>query len=202
MAFAAEPTLTTKEAEPLPATVKQNDPTTFTLVYKDADGERIKNSTLRLKTPSGTESVISGKNVSNDTASGVDVTFDAKMNEPGTYTATFIVSSVKGDVLYPAQGQAPYQFSVENLPIKIGIFVVGLIVALLGLPFMVYQVSRSMNRSGDPANAARGGLLLGVLMCGALFIYLFASFLGALAIGIGVIGALAGIVMVLTQKRR
>ena len=200
--LAAEPTLTTKEAEPLPATVKQNDAVTFKLVFKDAEGDRIRSSVMRLKTPSGAESVINGKNVSNDTTNGVDVTFEAKMNEPGQYTPTFIVSSVDGDVTYPAQGQAPYQFSVENLPIKIGVFVVGLLVGLAFLPMLVYQLFRSLNRGGDPSGAARGGLLVGILMCGALFMSLFASFLGVYAYGIGAIGALTGIVMVLTQKRR
>src|SRR5687767_3427247 len=81
--FAAEPTLTTKDgADPLPTTVKQNDPVTFTLMFKDADGDRIKSSIMRLKTPSGEETVVNGKNISNETASGVDVTWDAKMNEP------------------------------------------------------------------------------------------------------------------------
>lgn len=201
-AFAAEPTLTTKDSDPLPVTVKQNEPLSFILVFKDADGDRIKSSTMQITTPDGTTTPVPGKNISNDTANGVDVAFQTKAGGFGKYKVRFIVSSTDGEVLYPPRDQPEYEFSVENLWIKIGIFVGGLLVCLAGLPMLVYQVSRSMNRSGDPANAARGGLLLGVLMCGALFIYLFASFLGAIAIGIGIIGALAGIVTVLTQRRR
>lgn len=200
-AFAAEPTLTTKDAEPLPATLKQNEAGHFVLVFKDADNDRIKSAVLRLTTPGG-ESTINGKWTSNDTASGVDVSFDAKMSEPGQYKARFVVSSADGDVSFPAQDAPPYGFAVENLPIKIGIFVAGLLVALAGLPFMVYQISRSANKNGDPSGAARGALLLGILASAALFIYLFAASLGPLAIAIGVVAGLAGIVTVLTQKRR
>ncbi|MBC8135053.1 MAG: hypothetical protein H8F28_04095 [Fibrella sp.] len=199
--FAAEPTLETKSGDPLPVSVKQNDPETFTLVFKDADGDRIKSALMKLKTPSG-ESQINGTNVSNDTTSGVDVTWSAKMSEPGTYTATFIVSSTDGEVLYPAQGQDPYRFTVENLPIKWGIFAGGTVVSLLFLPYLTYVLFRSMNQRGDPSGAARGALLLGILLSAALFIFLFAGPYGPLAFGIGIIAALAGIVMVLTQKRR
>lgn len=199
--FAAEPTLETKSGEPLPVSIKQNDPETFTLVFKDADGDRIKSALMKLKTPSG-ESQIVGKNVSNDTTGGVDVTWAAKMNEPGTYTATFIVNSADGEVLYPAQGQDPYRFTVENLPIKWGIFAGGTVVSLLFLPYLTYVLFRSMNQRGDPSGAARGALLIGILLSAALFIYLFAGPYGPLAFGIGIIAALAGIVMVLTQKRR
>lgn len=200
--FAAEPTLETKSGDPLPVSVKQNDPQSFTLVFKDADGDRIKSAVMKLKTPSGTDSQINGKNTSNDTASGVDVTWGAKMNEPGTYTATFIVTSTDGEVLYPAQGQEPYRFTVENLPIKWGIFAGGTVVSLLFLPYLTYVLFRSMNQRGDPSGAARGALLLGILLSAALFIFLFAGPYGPLAFGIGIIAALAGIVMVLTQKRR
>lgn len=200
--FAAEPTLETKNTDPLPVSVKQNDPQSFTLVFKDADGDRIKSAVMKLKTPSGTDSQINGKNVSNDTASGVDIVWGAKMNEPGTYTATFIVSSTDGEVIYPAQGQEPYRFTVENLPIKWGIFAGGTVVSLLFLPYLTYVLFRSMNQRGDPSGAARGALLLGILLSAALFIFLFAGPYGPLAFGIGIIAGLAGIVMVLTQKRR
>lgn len=201
-AFAAEPTLETKPADPLPTTVKQNDPVTFTLVFRDEDGDRIKSSVMRLKTPSGVETVVNGKNISNETASGVDVTWDAKMNEPGKYSATFIVSSADGDVIYPAQGQVPHQFSVENLPTKWGIFAGGTLVSLLFLPYLTYVLFRSLNQRGDPSGAARGALLLGILLSAALFIYLFAGAYGPIAFIGGIIAGLAGIVMVLTQKRR
>lgn len=200
--FAAEPTLETKSGDPLPVSVKENEPPTFTLVFKDADGDRIKSAVMKVRTPGGQEVPINGKNTSNDTTSGVDVTWSGKMNEPGTYTATFIVTSTDGEVLYPAQGQEPYRFTVENLPIKWGIFAGGTVVSLLFLPYLTYVLFRSMNQRGDPSGAARGALLLGILLSAALFIFLFAGPYGPLAFGIGIIAALAGIVMVLTQKRR
>ncbi len=201
-AFAAEPTLETKTADPLPVSVKEKEPPTFTLVFKDADGDRIKSALMRVRTPGGVDITIPGKSVSNDTTNGVDITWSGRVDEPGTYTATFVVSSTDGEVLYPAQGQEPYRFTVENLPIKWGIFAGGTLVSLLFLPYLTYVLFRSMNQRGDPSGAARGALLLGILLSAALFIFLFAGPYGPLAFGIGIIAALAGIVMVLTQKRR
>jgi hypothetical protein len=77
---------------------------------------------------------------------------------------------------------------------------VGLLVGLLFVPFLVYVLARSLNRRGDPSGAARIGLLLGILACAALFVYLFASFYGPLTYAIGVVAALALLVVVLTRR--
>jgi methionine-rich copper-binding protein CopC len=201
-ARAAEPTLTVKDTDPLPPTVRQNSVKTFTLRFRDGDGDRASKAVMVLKTPDGSAN-LPGKAQAGDTTAGVDVTWDVKPTALGEYTASFTVTGSDGNVVtYPASDQEPYKFVVESPLVKWGIFAGGLLVGLGFLPFLVYQLFRSMNRRGDPSGAARGALLVGILLCGALFIYLFASFYGVLAFGIGIIGALAGIVMVLTQRRR
>lgn len=198
--FAAEPTLTTVESAPLPLTMQENSVKTFTLQFKDSDNDRITKSVMTLKTPQGT-ATLPGKVAPGDTAAGVYVNWDIKASGAGEYIAFFTVTGADGNTArYPAEDGDPYKFVVQNPLIQWGIFGGGVLVGLFFLPFLVYALSRSMNQRGDPTKAARGALLLGILMCGGLFIWLFAGAYGPLAFGIGIIGALALIVMVLTRK--
>ena len=199
----AQGTLKQIEADPLPASVREGTAQSFRLQFRKASGARIKTAVLSLDSPSGTGAKINGTAVTQDTAAGSDIKWNAKLNEPGTYKATFIVTDGDGDTTtYPTKDEEAYKFTVENLWIKVAIFAVTVLVGLLFLPFLVYTIFRSMNQRGDPSGAARGGLMIGILICGAVFIWDFASFLGPLAFGIGILIALVGIVMVLTQKRR
>ena len=199
----AQATLKPIESDPLPATVKQGQKTSFRLTFRKTTGGRIKSAVMSVSTPDGQDAKVNGTIVGDDTANGVDIKWDAKFDAPGTYTPRFIVTDGEGDTTtYPAPEQEPYRFTVDNLMINVGIFAGTLLVGLVFLPWLVYTLSRSMNQRGDPSGAARSGLLIGILACGAVFCWRFYSFLGPLAIAIGVIGALAGLVLVLTNKRR
>ena len=197
----AEPQLTVKSDDPLPLTLKENTPVTWTLHYKDVNGDRIKSKTMTLTPPDGKGIKVDGKSIGDDTKNGVDITWSAKLDEPGAYRAVFIVSTVGGSAQYPAPDAPEYRFTVENLLIKWGIFAGGVFIGLLFLPFLTYQIFRSMNQRGDPSGAARLALMIGILLCGGLFVYLFASVYGSLAYIGGIIIALALIVSVLTQRR-
>jgi len=60
-----------------------------------------------------------------------------------------------------------------NPVIKYVVLAVGLVIALLFLPFVVYLLARSANKRSDPAAAARIALLIGLLSFCGLAWYLF-----------------------------
>jgi hypothetical protein len=68
-----------------------------------------------------------------------------------------------------------------------------LAVALLFLPLIVFVLVRSVSPGSDPSRAARFGLLVGLLLSYAWFIYLFGGIypvLWVVILGILVLGAL------------
>lgn len=198
-AFAAKPTL--EPVETLPKTLPANGKQTFVLRFRDADGDRPTKSVFVDTAPSGTTETPATITGEGNTADGITLQWDLRNFEQGAHRAYFEVRASDGNVVrYPAAEEGTYQFVAESIVTKWLIMAGGAFVGLAFLPYLVYMLARSANRGGDPSKAARGGLLLGILACGALFIYLFASFYGALAIGIGVIAALAGMVLVLTRR--
>ncbi len=200
-ARAAEPVL---EAVDLPTSIKEKTKVTLRLRYTDKDGDRPTKALFVDRSASasstGTEIDVTRKGAG-DPETGIILEWDVSSLEVGSHRSYFEVTNETGQTArYPQNDQEFYGFTVESLVVKIGIMIAGMVVGLAFLPFLVYVLSRSLNKRGDPSRAARGGLLIGILACGALFIYLFASFYGALAYAIGVIAALALAVIVLTRR--
>lgn len=201
IARAEKPTLEPKE--PLPASVRQNTKVSFKFTFKDGDDDKPLKVTLR---DSGPTNTIENKptTVSGNPRDGMELIWEFKNLEVGKHKISVEAQGSDGNTVYwPAETDGTrleFELGVEALGVKIGMMVGGLVVGLVALPFLIYVIARSMNPKGDPSGAARVGLLIGILACGALFIVLFASFYGVYAYAIGVIAALALIVVVLTRR--
>jgi hypothetical protein len=131
---------------------------------------------------------------------GATIVWDINKFEQGSHKAHFEIKSGSTTVRYPTDSNEFYPFSVEAIGTKFVILGVGLLVGLAGIPFIVFFLSRSMNPRGDPSNAARVGLLFGILACCVLFIYLFANVYGPLVYAILVLGIIAALIL-LTRRR-
>ncbi len=177
------------------------DTRSFNVTYTQAQGDAPKTLDLVLETPGGqvTEHAAVPPG---DPTQGVPVTWTYTPQNSGTYRFHFeAVSVTGGSVRLPPSPADDYEFASVNPWVKIGIFVAGLVVAFLILPFVVYVGARSVNRQGDPAAAARIGLFLGVLASLGLYLYLFAADYGALGVVLACVAAL-GILIVLFSRRR
>lgn len=135
-----------------------------------------------------------------DVTKGVTIVWDLNKLAQGSHKAHFSVSAGGKTVRYPTNPEEFYTFGVEALGTKFIILGIGLLVGLAGVPFIVFFLSRSMNPRGDPSNAARVGLLFGILACCALFIYLFANVYGPLVWAILVVGIIAAAIL-MTRRR-
>lgn len=175
---------------------------TIRLQYTDPKGDEVTKSKALFvdNAPSGRISVPAAR-VSGDPASpsGAIIEWDINGFEQGGHSASFEVNSLTETVRYPA-GSENYAFLVEAIGSKILLMVIGAAVGLVAVPFLVYTITRSVNRRGDPSHAARVGLLFGILACCALFIYLFLSIFGPLVYAILAIGFIAGLVLLLNRR--
>ena len=126
------------------------------------------------------------------TRPGIPVTWSYTPQNSGTYRCT----SRRPPPLGRASGcrrtaADDYEFLSVNPLTKYIVLAVGLVIALLFLPFVVYIAARGLNRHGDPAAAARIGLFIGVLaFCGlAWYLFLRSPEYGAIGIAIEFIAA-------------
>jgi len=194
----AEPTLV--PIDTLPTSIQENATQTFRFRYRDPNGDRIRKATFTDRASSATTKIPATILPTDDTSKGVEIDWTVKSLEAGEHHSEFTVETAAQTVRYPLKPEDTYDFGVEKMMVKWAIFAGGVLVGLMFLPFLVYALSRSMNQRGDPTKAARGALLLGILMCGALFIWLFAGTFGFIGVIIAAIAALALIVMVLTRR--
>lgn len=198
-AFAA-PQLKSIPTQPLPGgEVKPGEPQTFSLTYQ---GDPPTALTLVMQTPGGDTVRVPTRASGGDPATGVVVSWPYTPTESGTYRYHFEATAGDlGSVRYPASPENDPQFVSPSLVTRYVILIVGLLVALLFLPFVVYVAARSLNKRGDPAAAARIALLLGVLASLGLYLYLFMSVYGALGDAIAAIGALAVLIVLFSRRR-
>ncbi|MBV9848403.1 MAG: hypothetical protein JO250_01830 [Armatimonadetes bacterium] len=173
----------------------------FDVKYTQAEGDPPKSLSLILETPGG-QVTEHASAPAGDPTKGIPVTWSYTPANSGTYRFHFeAVSSTGESARLPASPEEDYEFASVNPLTKMLIFVAGLVVAFVILPFVVYMGARGVNRRGDPAAAARVGLFVGVLASLGLYIYLFAADYGALGIAIACVAALA-ILIVLFSRRR
>jgi hypothetical protein len=200
-------------AQALPPTLTPIDPGSFTqeahpgesrafsVTYTQSQGDPPKALDMVIETPGGqvTEHAAIPPG---DPTQGIPVTWTYTPENSGTYRFHFEAVSATGEsVRLPTTPADDYEFASVNPLVKIGIFVAGLAIAFLILPFVIYVAARSVNRRGDPAAAARIGLFIGVLASLGLYLYLFASDYGALGIVLACVAAL-GILILLFSRRR
>ena len=200
-AQASPPTLDPINLAAYSQEVHPGEPKNLDVTYRQAEGDPPRSVKLVMETPGGIVTV-PALAPSGDPTRGIPITFSYMPENSGTYRFHFeAVSTTGGTVRQPASPEDDYNFASVNPLTKILIFVAGLVVAFLILPFVVYMAARGINRHGDPASAARVGLFLGVLASLGLYIYLFAADYGALGIAIACVAALA-ILIVLFSRRR
>ena len=202
VAHALPPTLTPINPDSYTQESHPGETRDFSVTYTQSQGDPPKQVNLVLETPGGLVSEHAALPANSDATQGIPITWTYTPENSGTYRFHFeAVSSTGESVRFPASPTDDYEFASVNPWVKIGIFVAGLIVAFLILPFVVYVAARSLNRHGDPAAAARIGLFIGVLASLGLYLYLFAADYGALGVVLACIAAL-GILIVLFSRRR
>ena len=199
-AWAKPPTLQPSPTNEFPTEISAGDAHPFTMVYQQQEGDTPKDLFMVVQTPSGTTVRVQASPPVGDPKQGEDVTWNYKPLDSGTYRYHFeATSNTLSSVRYPPTEDL--QFASVSLVSRYVIFIIGLVVALLFLPFVFYIASRSLNRRGDPGTAARVGLLIGVLASFGLYLYLFWSAYGVLGAALAAIAAL-GILIALFSRRR
>lgn len=199
-AWAKPPTLTPSPTNEFPNEISAGNAYPFTMVYQQAQGDPPKDLFMVVQTPSGATVRVPASPPVGDAAQGEDVTWNYKPLDSGTYRYHFEATSSTGSSVRwpPTEDQ---QFASVSLVSRYVIFVIGLVIALLFLPFVVYVASRSMNKRGDPGAAARVALLIGVLASFGLYLYLFWAVYQALGAVLAAVAAL-GILIALFARRR
>jgi hypothetical protein len=199
-AGAKPPTLDQIPGVELPDTYQVGKSYTVRMRYTDPEGDPPKKAQFVYEGPSGRNPKDFTNIEGRDYRGGVTIEWTLTGFEQGSHRAYFTAASADGQTRYPPADGQFYTFVVQNPATQWVIMGAGLLVGLLFVPFLVYVLARAANKRGDPSGAARIGLLLGILACAALFIYLFADIYGPLAYGIGIIAALALLVLVLTRR--
>ncbi len=198
-AFAAPPALT--PAAEMPTSVVPGHNYTFHLTYKQIEGDPPSAMQMIVDTPYG-QAVQKAQKPQGDPAAGEDISWDFSPQQSGQYQYHFEVSSATGGVArYPA-GSGELSFESPNPIVKYIVLGVGLIVALFFLPFVVYMISRSVNKRSDPGAAARIALLIGILAFCGLAWYLFLQNEETRGIGIGIEAIAIGAFLVVILNRR
>ncbi len=194
--FAVPPELREVD-EAVPATARTGEKYIFRIQYLDPDRDRPKEPTLVTEGPEGVRrwpaSALAGSTA--DYGKGATLEFTAGPFDGGEHQAHFEVASIDGKARYPASGGI--KFAVENVLVKWIQLAVGLAVALLFLPLMMFVLVRAVNPRSDPSRAARFGLLVGIVASYVWFIILFStlySLLWMVALGVLVLGALFALV--------
>lgn len=190
-AGAAPPRLQ-EAADAVPRQARTGEKYTFRVQYTDPDGDRPQEARLVTEGPEGRHPwpVQPFQASAAQYQSGVTLEFVAGPFDSGDHHARFEVTSIDGSARFPASGSG-LPFSVENVLLKWVELVIGLAVALLFLPLIMFVLVRAANPRSDPSRAARFGLLVGIVASYALFVYLFSALyplpwmlvLGVLALG-------------------
>jgi hypothetical protein len=183
--------------EAAPRSARTGQRYTFRIQYRDPDGDPPKTANLVTEGPEGIQhwkaEAPSGNRASY--LGGQMLEFEAGPFSGGEHRARFEVESIDGKARYPATGGI--RFNVENLWLKWLELLIGLAVALLFLPLMMFVLVRAVNPQSDPSRAARFGLLVGLVASYALFVFLFSGLYPLpmiVILGILVLGALFALV--------
>jgi hypothetical protein len=198
-AWASTPVLT--QIAPFPSEGQPDQPYTFHLTYTSASGDRPTALEMVIETPGGPATASPSSTEGTDPAGGIVVTWTLTPKNVGTYRYHFEATSATGEsTRYPIAPSQELEFASYSLTTKYIILVVGILIALMLLPVVIYSGTRAVNKRGDPAAAARMGLFVGVLASYALFWYLFAGIYQTLGLVIGGVAA-AGILVAVFAKR-
>ncbi len=171
---------------------------TLKLLYTDKDGDRIKSAKFIEDAPTSVS--YDSKSTEGNPESGQTIVWQINGFEKGGHRGHFLIETAEGTFRYPPEDKGDYTFSVTSVGDKWILMAVGLFICLGALPFLVYQIARSVNKRGNPSSAARVGLILGIFAALALFIYLFVGIYDPLILALGGVAAVAVLIMVLTRR--
>jgi lipid-A-disaccharide synthase-like uncharacterized protein len=197
-AFAERPKLEDDKLLPITSTSKVGEKLQFNLRYTDKDGDKLKNLVLKDAVNNQSAS-FSDYKAEGQPDQGMSVTFTLSNGLPeGGHTIYFEGENEAGEkVRYPEEGKFIGLSVVDEVKKWILVGIVSLL-AIVGLPYFVYLIARSINKQGNPSSAARMSLLVGILVALGVLIWQFLS--SPLVIGVGVIVALMLLVLVLTRR--
>ena len=200
-AFAAPPALT--PASEFPTSVVPGHTYEFKLSYKQPEGDPPTALKMIIDAPGRQISKpIAAPGGDPTSAAGVPLDWTYSPDQSGQYQYHFeVTSSTGGFARYPA-GSGELTFESPNPVVKYIVLAVGLVIALFFLPFVVYMISRSVNKRSDPSAAARIALLIGILAFCGLAWYLFLQNEETRMIGYGIEAVAIGAFLVVILNRR
>ncbi len=200
LGYAAPPTLTPIPGDNFPNEVQPGHTYTFNLQYTQAQGDPPKSLSMILETPGG-EVTERATPPAGDPTHGVPVTWTYAPENAGNYKFHFEATSSTGDATrYPASVSDDPQFVSVSIVTKWVIFLVGLLIALVFLPFVIYVGARAANKRGNPSAVARVALLIGILASFGLFLYLFYTIYSPLLLILVGVGALAALIALSARR--
>ena len=177
----------------VPRSARTGEKYIFHIQYSDPNGDRPQEAVLVTEGAEGVRrwpaEAAPARTIDYHHPTTVD--FVAGPFDSGEHHAHFEVATVADKARYPVSGSG-LLFTVENVLLKWIELIVGLVVALLFLPLIMFVLVRAVNPSSDPTRAARFGLLVGIVASYALFVFLFSALyplpwivvLGVLALGL------------------
>lgn len=200
-AWATPPSLQPIPGITFPTEVQPGHVCSFTLRYIQHEGDAPTTLKMVVETPSGPATAQPPTTEGNDPATGVTVTWTFTPVNIGSYRYHFeAVSSTGGTARYPESASQEMELTSYSLGLKYLILAIGLLIAMAFVPFVVYTGTRAVNKRGNPAAAARVGLLIGVLASYGLFLYLFNTIYSPLAMVLAGVGALAVLIALFTRR--
>ena len=202
-AFAAPPTLT--PANDFPTSVVPGHTYEFKLNYKQPEGDPPTVLKMIIDAPGQGGQIskpIAAPGGDPTSAAGIPLDWTFSPDQSGQYQYHFeVTSSTGGFARYPV-GNNELTFESPSPYVKWIVLAAGLVIALFFLPFVVYMMSRSLNKRSDPSAAARIALLIGILAFCGLAWYLFLQNEETRMIGIGIEAIAIGAFLVVILNRR
>ena len=195
-AWAAGPALT---GVVLPTEIEAGKPAVFHIVYTSPAGDPATDIRMVISVPGEPDKeVLPTSPQGTDPAKGIDYTFTYSPPDVGTYKYHFVAkSSTTESTTWPTPDGEFTVYSIVRNYISLAI---GVALSLLALPFLVYIIARSVNKHGNPATAARFGLLIGIIVSYVCFAVLFHSIYSFLTLGLVAVGAVAMLIAIFTRR--
>ena len=196
-ALAAGPTLTA--SSPFPSEIETGVPAVFHVKYTSLSGDPATDIRMMISVSGQPDKpVLPTSPQGTDPAQGIDYTFTYTPPDVGDYKYHFVAKSAADQ---STQWPSPDgEFSVYSILRNYVTLAIGVALSLLALPFLVYIIARSVNKQGNPATAARFGLIIGVLFSYAWFAWLFHSIYTPMTLALAAVGAVAMLIAIFTRR--
>ena len=200
LAACAEPTLKPLADTPLPNAFQTEQKYVLRLLYEDSKGDDITKATFHDEA-GGSPITIEKKSVDGKPDTGATITWDINKFTKGSHQGYFVVKTDAGETRYPSAKDEYYSFRVESVIDKWVLTGIGWVICLGAVPFLFYLLARTLNPRGNPSSVARVGLIVGIFLALAIFIWQFMGIYDNPLIWVmAVVGALALLIVVMTRR--